>query len=115
MTFAEIQQAIEAMLQVQRDLQERQLQFLESQIRQSDGAYKLRLAKTETAPHEIETLKETSLIQQQNIDRLNVNSDRQQRNIERLIQLVAGQQVDLMRTEDLLDRLEQRVRRIEDN
>jgi hypothetical protein len=86
MTFEEIQQAIEAMLQVQRDLQERQLQFLESQIRQSD---------------EIEALKE--------------NSDRQQRNIERLIQLAAGQQVDLMRTEDLLDRLEQRVRRVEDN
>jgi hypothetical protein len=86
MTFAEIQQAIEAMLQVQRDLQERQLQFLESQIKQSD---------------EIEALKE--------------NSERQQRNIERLIQLAAGQQVDLIRTEDLLDRLEQRVRRIEDN
>jgi hypothetical protein len=100
MTFEEIQQAIEAMLQVQRDLQERQLQFLESQIRQSD---------------EIEGLKETSLVQQQNIDRLNANSERQQRNIERLIQLAAGQQVDLMRTEDLLDRLEQRVRRIEDN
>jgi hypothetical protein len=101
MTFAEIQQAIEAMLQVQRDLQERQLQFLESQIKQSDGAYKLRLAKTETAPHEIEALKE--------------NSERQQRNIERLIQLAARQQVDPMRTEDLLDRLEQRVRRVEEN
>jgi hypothetical protein len=85
MTFEEMQQTIEGMLQVQRALQERQLQFFEAQIGQSN---------------EIEALKE--------------NSERQQRNIERLIQLAASQQVDLIRTEDLLDQLEQRVRKLED-
>jgi hypothetical protein len=85
MTLQEVQQTIEAMLQVQRNLQERQLQFFEAQIRQSN---------------EIEALKD--------------NSERQQRNIERLIQLAASQQVDVIRTEDLLDQLEQRVRKLED-
>ena len=108
MTFEEIQQAIQQMLTVQRELQESQLRLAE-QLAAQQAEHDRRMADHDQW---IENFRQLLQDQGERQIRVEAEQDRQERILNRLIGYSLANETDHLNLEERMMRLEQRIQEV---